>query len=170
MTPLAGPKRSRIVSPSSGDVERFTKRGRLVRIPNCITSGTIQIQTPTAQHPVIHLQCGLKHLSALRLRPIVTHHLLYLNSFPNPRFHQPKSEQQVLDQPLSGTIEAPIVEEPARSTRIRRPEPPPPKRSRIEFGSRRLPVHPAITTSARQVPISPPSTSHVGLSLVRPSE
>ena len=74
---------------------------------------------------------------------------------PQSRFHQPKSEQQVLDQPLSGTIEAPIVEEPARSTRIRRPEPPPPKRSCIEFGSRQLPVHPATSTSARQVVAQP---------------
>ena len=55
------------------------------------------------------------------------------------------------DLPLQGTVEAPAFE-----GRVRRPEPPPPKKSRIEFG-----IRPAVasgpSSSSRQLPISPPS-------------
>ena len=51
---------------------------------------------------------------------------------PQSKFHQPKREQSPpeRDLPLGGTVEAPVFED-----RVRRPEPPPPKKSRIEFGT-----------------------------------
>ena len=71
---------------------------------------------------------------------------------PHSRFHQPKRVQspRERDPILQGTVEAPAFE-----GRVRRPEPPPPKKSRIEFGTR--PVASGPSSSSRQLPISPPS-------------
>ena len=71
---------------------------------------------------------------------------------PHSRFHHPKRVQSPRnrDQPLQGTVEAPAFE-----GRVRRPEPPPPKKSRIEFGTR--PVASGPSSSSRQLPISPPT-------------
>ena len=71
---------------------------------------------------------------------------------PHSRFHHPKRVQspRERDQPLQGTVEAPAFE-----GRVRRPEPPPPKKSRIEFGTR--PVASGPSSSSRQLPISPPT-------------
>ena len=72
---------------------------------------------------------------------------------PHSRFHQPKREQSPpeRDLPLQGTVEAPAFED-----RVRRPEPPPPKKSRIEFGTRPV-LASGPSSSSRQLPISPPS-------------
>ena len=71
---------------------------------------------------------------------------------PRSRFHQPKRVQSPRErhQPLQGTVEAPAFED-----RVRRPEPPPPKKSRIEFGTRTVASGPS--SSSRQLPISPPA-------------
>ena len=71
---------------------------------------------------------------------------------PHSRFHHPKRVQspRERDQPLQGTVEAPAFED-----RVRRPEPPPPKKSRIEFGTR--PGASGPSSSSRQLPISPPT-------------
>ena len=71
---------------------------------------------------------------------------------PHSRFHHPKRVQSPRErnQPLQGTVEAPAFED-----RVRRPEPPPPKKSRIEFGTR--PVASGPSSSSRQLPISPPT-------------
>eukprot|EP00434_Breviolum_minutum_P037744 symbB.v1.2.033470.t1/scaffold4163.1/size45672/1 len=71
---------------------------------------------------------------------------------PRSRFHQPKRVQSPRQkhQPLQGTVEAPAFED-----RVRRPEPPPPKKSRIEFGARTVASGPS--SSSRQLPISPPA-------------
>ena len=70
---------------------------------------------------------------------------------PHSRFHQPKRVQSPRErhQPLQGTVEAPAFED-----QVRRPEPPPPKKSRIEFGTRTVASGPS--SSSRQLPISPP--------------
>ena len=47
------------------------------------------------------------------------------------------------------------MEAPAFEDRVRRPEPPPPKKSRIEFGTRTVASGPS--SSSRQLPISPPA-------------
>ena len=71
---------------------------------------------------------------------------------PRSRFHQPKRVQSPRErhQPLQGTVEAPAFED-----RVRLPEPPPPKKSRIEFGTRTVASGPS--SSSRQLPISPPA-------------
>ena len=153
VTPLAGPKHSRIASPSSGDVERFTEEtwqaGPDTELYHFGEDSNSDSHRSTSSDPPSMPPKAPKRTSS----QAYSHSPPPLpQQLPQSRFHQPKSEQQVLDQPLSGTIEAPIVEEPARSTRIRRPEPPPPKRSRIEFGSRQLPVHPAIILQLDKFP------------------
>ena len=160
VTPLAGPKRSRIVSPADPKAARYTEetwqagpRPELYHYGDDVSSldASDSHESTSSDPPSAPPRAPkFKRTSSQAYShspPPPPQHL------PQSRLNQPKSDQPSLDQPLSGTIEAPIVEEPARSTRTSRPEPPPQKKSRVEFGSRQLPFHPATSTSSRQVPI-----------------
>jgi len=142
VTPLAGPKRSRIVSPADPKAARYTEETwQAGPNPELYHYGDDDSSLDASDS---HESTSSDPPSAPPRAPKFkrTSSQAYSHSPPPPPQHLPQSR---LNQPKS--------EQPATSTRTSRPEPPPQRKSRVEFGSRQLPFHPATSTSSRQVPI-----------------